>query len=231
MIKTKLTLRKLSLALAFVLVSGSSFLQAADTETKPEAELPNIDGTEHRFELAKQYHGQCIGADGEDFDQIQPYLRAFTDMEIMAETMADPVKFVQLMSVVNDPHTLHVMSQCATEPAMWDTWMKGMTDVNKMSRVMAKMMNPNMMFAWMSASMNPATYQPMMKMSSPEYYNKWMLAMQNPAFYQPVVSLGDPNWYAPRMQWMMNPQSMQPFFNMMNMRAFPGAQKAVITTE
>ena len=224
MIKIDTLLRNTVLVLA--LFATSTYLHAAGTESKAEAELHNIDGSEHRFELAKQYYGQCISADGEQFAQIQPYLRNFTDMEVMAETMADPVKFMQLMSVVNDPHTIHVMSKCASEPVMWDTWMKGMTDFNKMGRIMTRMMNPNMVFAWMTASMNPATYEPFAKMSNPAYYNKWMTAMMNPTFYQPMTSLADPNWYTPRMQWMMNPQSMQPITNMMNMSVLPQARKA-----
>ena len=159
------------------------------------SESIEVDSTEHKFELAKQYYGQCSNVDSSQFDNIQPQLNAFTDMEIMADTMADPVKFMQLMAVVNDPQTIHTMTKCATEPVMWDTWMRGMTDFNKMGRVMGRFMNPNIYFSWMTA-------------------------MANPVFYQPVTSLADPNWYTPRMNWMMNPQSMQPMFNMMNMGQF-----------
>ncbi len=217
MMKISILLRNASLALA--LLAGGSYLQAAETEMETEAEapLPTIDDSKHRFELAKQYYGQCANADTEQFELIRPYLSAFTDMEVMADTMADPVKFMQLMSVVNDPHTMHVMTKCASEPVMWDTWMKGMTDFNKMSRVMTRFMNPNIYFNWMMASMNPAIYQPFMKMSNPAYFNKWMTAMANPTFYQPMTQMADPGWYTPRIAWMMNPQSMQPFFNMMNM--------------
>ena len=173
--------------------------------------------TEHKFELAKQYYGECAATDSSQFDAIMPQLKAFTDMEVMAETMADPAKFMQLMAVVNDPRSIHVMTKCATEPVMWDTWMNGMTDFNKMSRAMGHFMNPNMVMSWMMAPMNPAMYQPMMQMADPAYYTRWMNAMANPAFYQPVTSLADPNWYTPRINWMMNPQSMQPMFDMMNM--------------
>ncbi len=172
-----------------------------------EEQVPPI-SSEHKFELAKQYHGQCSNDDGVAFEAIQPYLKAFTDMEIMAETMADPTKFMQLMSVVNDPRVIHVMTKCATEPVMWDTWMKGITDVNKMGRAMSYFMNPNMYMAWMMASMNPATYQPMFKMMDPNYYNRWMTAMMNPVFYSPITSLADPNWYTPRINWMMNMPNM-----------------------
>ncbi len=180
------------------------------------AEEP-ADASTHKFDLAKQYYGQCSNTDSAEFDGIRPQLNAFTDMEVMAQTMADPAKFMQLMTVVNDPRTIHVMTKCATEPVMWDTWMSGMTDFNKMSRAMGHFMNPNVMMSWMMAPMNPAMYQPMMQMANPEYYTRWMNALANPAFYQPVTSLADPAWYTPRINWMMNPQSMQPMFNMMNM--------------
>ncbi|MGI9317002.1 MAG: hypothetical protein ACR2QW_06695 [bacterium] len=172
---------------------------------------------EHKFELAKQYYGDCANVDEQQFQSILPQLKAFTDMEVMADTMADPAKFATLMTVVNDPHTIHVMSKCATEPVMWDTWMRGMTDFNKMTRVMMRFMNPNMYFSWMMAPMNPAMYQPFMQMGNPAYYNKWMTAMMNPVYYEPMTSLMNPNWYVPRINWMMNPQSMQPMFNMMGM--------------
>ncbi len=194
------------LALGLALAGSVSF--ASEEKT---------DASAHKFELAKQYYGQCTNTDSAEFDGIRPQLNAFTDMEVMAQTMADPMKFAQLMTVVNDPRTIHVMTKCATEPVMWDTWMSGMTDFNKMSRAMEHLMNPNVMMSWMMAPMNPAMYQPMMQMANPEYYTRWMNALANPAFYQPVTALADPAWYTPRMNWMMNPQSMQPMFNMMNM--------------
>ena len=197
------------LAVTVAVASSASF--AMDEKPRP---------SEHKFELAKQYYGQCTDTENSQFDAIKPYLRAFTDMEVMAGTMANPARFAQLMAVVNDPRTIHVMTKCATEPVMWDTWMSGMTDFNKMSRAMGHFMNPNMYLQWMMAPMNPAMYQPMMQMSDPNYYTRWMNAMMNPAFYQPITSLADPNWYNPRINWMMNPQSMQPMFNMMNMGAY-----------
>ncbi len=220
---------KLSRKVAFVLVvvAAGSYLHAAETDNgqKPTTDVPSIDGTQHRFDLAKQYYGQCQNADAEKFELIRPYLQAFTDMEVMADTIADPVKFMGLMAALNDPHTMHVMTKCASEPVMWDTWIKGMTDINKKSRVMTRFMNPNMYFNWMAASMNPATYQPFTKMSDPAYYNKWITALANPTFYQPMTQMADPNWYTPKIVWMTNPQSMQPFFNMMN-RGLPQARTA-----
>jgi uncharacterized membrane protein len=193
---------------------------SAGISLSTQANEQQADPAEHKFELAKQYYGDCANADGAQFEAIRPQLKAFTDMEVMAQHMADPAKFAQLMNVVNDPHTVHVMTKCATEPVMWDTWMRGMTDFNKMSRAMMRFMNPNMYMSWMMAPMNPAMYQPMMQMADPRYYNSWMTAIGNPVFYQPAMSLMDPNWYMPRFNWMMNPQSMQPMFNMMNMGGY-----------
>ncbi len=205
--------RRLTTAVAATLLSLGLAIGGSVSLANEEKE----NTTEHKFELAKQYYGECAATDSSQFDAIRPQLKAFTDMEVMAETMVDPTRFMQLMSVVNDPRTIHVMTKCATEPVMWDTWMNGMTDFNKMSRAMGHFMNPNMYMSWMMAPMNPAMYQPMMQMANPAYYTRWMNAMANPAFYQPVMSLADPNWYTPRLNWMTNPQSMQPMFNMMNM--------------
>jgi len=209
------------LALSLALAGSVSFA----------AEEP-ADAATHKFELAKQYYGQCTNTDSAEFDGIRPQLNAFTDMEVMAQTMADPTRFMQLMTVVNDPRTIHVMTKCATEPVMWDTWMSGMTDFNKMSRAMGHFMSPNVVMSWMMAPMNPAMYQPMMQMANPEYYTRWMSALANPAFYQPLTALADPAWYTPRMNWMMNPQSMQPMFNMMSMSNYfapvPAASNATV---
>ena len=206
-------LRKLlAAATATLMVLGYNAVSAVSIANQEQA-----NAAEHKFELAKQYYGECAATDASEFDTIRPQLKAFTDMEVMAETMADPTKFMQLMAVVNDPRTIHVMTKCATEPVMWDTWMNGMTDFNKMTRAMGHFMNPNMYLSWMMAPMNPAMYQPMMQMANPAYYTRWMNALANPVFYQPITSLADPGWYTPRINWMMNPQSMQPMFNMMNM--------------
>ena len=209
--------------LAVTVAAGARLSFASEQEANP---------TEHKFELAKQYYGECTATDSAEFDKIRPELKAFTDMEIMAQYMADPAKFARLMSVVNDPRTIHVMTKCATEPVMWNTWMSGMTDFNKMSRAMSYFMNPAMYMNWMMAPMNPAMYQPMFQMMDPNYYMRWTNAMMNPAFYSPITSMADPNWYTPRINWMMNPQSMQPMFNMMNMSSWyapvPAAGSAAV---
>ncbi len=179
---------------------------------------------EHKFEKAKQYYAECQGVTAEDFEKIREDLRAFTDAEVMAKTLADPLRTARLMQVVNDPRTLHVMMKCSTEPVMWDTWMRGMTDYNKMMRAAMVFMDPSMYMKWMMAPMNPAMYQPFMAFMNPAYYTQWMTAAMNPTFYSPMFSLFDPNWYTPRIQWMMDPKSYEPLFGAMTIPgvAIPG---------
>lgn len=218
-----MTIKRSAGLLAAMLLGLSAFTVQGLANEVPAAKAGEGEG-QHKFDLARQYYGQCSNTESVQFDAIQPYLKAFTDMEVMAATMADPMAFSQLMAVVNDPRTINVMMKCASEPVMWETWMTGMTDFNKMSRTMGHFMNPNMYANWMMAPMNPAMYQPMMQMMTPQYYSNWSNAMMNPAFYQPMMSMADPAWYTPRMNWMINPQSMQPMFNMMSMGfAQPGS--------
>ena len=213
--------RSISTVLATLLtVLGLSFASFA------EEQPPALDGRE--AELVTQYYGQCANTDDQQLNAIRAQLIAFLDMEIMAKHLADPAKFIRLMNLVNDPRTIHVMSTCATEPVVWEAWMRGATDFEKMGRTMAIFMNPGLYMNWMNASMQPASYQPMMKMVEPGYYNGWMTAMSNPSFYEPATTFTDPQWYTPRMNWMMNPRSYQSLFDVMGMgqflAMFPAAQ-------
>ena len=149
-----------------------------------------IDRMEHKFEQAIQHYAECPGVTGEDFERIRVDLRAFTDMEVMAKTFANPLRTARLMRVVNDPRTMHVMIKRSTGPVMWDTWMRGLTDYSKMMRAALRFVDPGLYKNWMMATMDPAIYQP-------------LFTFMNPAYY---TSLFKPNWYTPRVQWMVEPQ-------------------------
>ena len=186
------------------------------TETQvAESTAPTANATEHKFELAKEYYAQCRGVDENDFEKIRTSLKAFTDAEVMADTMADPAKFMKLMNTVNDPRTMHVMMKCSTEPVMWDTWMRGASDPDKMARAMGRFMNPGMYIAWMTAPMNPQVMAEMTAMADPNrYLTTWPTALSNPTFYQPFMAWTDPAWQQTRLEWMMNPASYQPMMDM-----------------
>lgn len=126
-----------------------------------ENEAPASPNVEHKFDLAKKYYGECAATEATEFETIRPYLKAFTDIDVMTDTLADPARMAQLMAIVSDPRTIHVMSKCATEPVMWDTWMRGVTDWQGMMRAMMKFTNPAIYMNWMMAPMNPSSFQPM----------------------------------------------------------------------
>ena len=206
----------MTLAVATVL-SVVAPLSSAQTQDARQQQM------EHKFKLAKKYYGECKHTDSEEFEAIRPYLKAFTDVEVMADMMADPAQAMKLMQIVGDPRTIHVMTKCATEPVMWDTWMRGLTDYNKMFRAMTRFMNPMMYFNWMMAPMNPQTYGAMLGMMSPQNMNRWFTASMNPSFYQPFFQpMMDPSWYTPRLNWMMDPRSYQPMYNMFMIPGMPG---------
>ena len=212
-----------ALALSALLATATGLVLAATeeaatpaTETQvAESTAPAANANEHKFELAKEYYAQCRGVDENDFEKIRTSLKAFTDAEVMADTMADPAKFMKLMNTVNDPRTMHVMMKCSTEPVMWDTWMRGASDPDKMARAMGRFMNPGMYIAWMTAPMNPQVMAEMTAMADPNrYLTTWPTALSNPTFYQPFMAWTDPAWQQTRLEWMMNPASYQPMMDM-----------------
>lgn len=206
-----------AIALTALLAAAGLVLAADQEATRGDAAdaAGSIAPVEHKFELAKQYYAQCRGVDASDFEKIRTSLKAFTDAEVMAATMADPAAFFHLMNVVNDPRTMHVMMKCSTEPVMWDTWMRGATDPDRLARAMGRLMNPGVVMAWMMAPMNPQVMTGMSAMADPNrYLVTWPQGLSNPTFYQPFVAWMDPAWQQPRLQWMMNPASYQPMVDL-----------------
>lgn len=190
---------------AIIVCAAAGSAMAEETGGKPG---------EHKFVKAAGYYGECKATSSEEFAKIKPQLKAFTDMEVMAETLSDPERFFKLVNVVNDPRTIHVMSKCATEPVMWDTWMRGTTDVAKMASAMTKLMNPAAMMKWMMAPANPKVWKLAASQFDAEKYNRWAVAAANPTFYSPVTSLFDPNWYDARIKWVANPKSYEPAYRL-----------------
>jgi hypothetical protein len=169
---------------------------------------------DHKFEKAAEYYGQCEGADVADFEQIQEDVKAFTDMEVMAATLNDPEKLFKLMDVVNDPHTIHVMVSCATEPVMWDTWMENATSLDKWVDASAALMNPEGMVKWMVAPVNGEVWKSAANHLNPDKYVKWGNSLINPTFYSPVTNMLDLEWYEPRIEWIASAESYAPMLGM-----------------
>ncbi|MBU2580086.1 MAG: hypothetical protein KJ622_00005 [Alphaproteobacteria bacterium] len=194
-----------------LLISAAAAL--AMTATAVIAQEQSTAG-EHKFEKAEAYYKECKAATSEEFAAIKDKIKAFTDAELMAETINDPEKLAALSLVVNDPHTIHVMANCATEPVMWETWMKNGTDYSKITSAMAKAMNPAGMMKWMMAPMNPALWTAAVGHMDAERYTKWATAAGNPTFYKPVTQMADPTWYETRAKWLSSSESYAPVTQM-----------------
>ena len=166
--------------------------------------------TEHKFELAADYYGECAGAESADFDDIRDQVKAFTDMEIMAATLNDPHKFFELLSVVNDPHSIHVMASCASEPVMWDTWMQNAFSLEKWGAASVAMMNPEGMVKWMMAPIDPQVWTSVLSHGDPDRYVKWGVAAVNPDFYSPVTNMLEVDWWGKRATWLTTAESYAP---------------------
>lgn len=214
-------------ALAVVSASTGTVLAQQGESATNEGSDTRAQQMEHKFELAKNYYGNCAHTEGAEFDEIRPYLKGFTDVEVLTEIMADPIKTARLMRIVSDPRTIHVMMKCSTEPVMWDTWMRGITDINKMFRASMVFMNPMTYVNWMMAPFRPEVYTSMFGMISPDNLTRWGTALINPTFYQPLyeplTSLG---WYTPRVNWIIDPASYEPLVNLLTLESAQEAPPA-----
>lgn len=188
-----------------VALIGASLLATGATATLAQ---------EDKMEKAAEYYAECANANKEEFADILPKLRAFTDMEVMAETINDPQKLAELSVAVNDPRAIHVMTSCSMEPVMWTTWLKNMTDYNKMAKAMGKAMDPKGTYKWMLAPVDPKIWKTMAKHLSIEKLEDWGTAAVNPTFYKPLTDLVDTRWYGPRIEWFTKSESYAPLLKL-----------------
>ncbi len=131
---------------------------------------------------------------------------AFMNAENMANTVADPAKFMQLVTLMSTPQTAQMMMNCSTDSEQWSQWTKNLSDPTFKMNAAAVFMNPQVYMNWMTAMMNPQTFMTSMNtFMNPALYMQWMTAMSNPAYYQPMYKMMDPSWQQQSAAWMMNP--------------------------
>lgn len=139
---------------------------------------------------------------------------AFINAEAMANTVADPAKFMQLVALMSNPQIVQATMNCSTESEQWNTWMKNLGDSTYKMNAAAVFMNPQVYMNWMTAMMNPQTFMTTMNsFMNPALYMQWMTAMSNPAYYQPMTKMMDPKWQQQSSAWMMAPESYTQMFN------------------
>ena len=143
-------------------------------------------------------------------------MKAYTDPAAMASAMADPAKFMQLMTLMSNTQTAQSMMECGMDSNQWSEIIANMSNPTNMMNAMAQFMNPQMYMNWMTASMNPATYQAAMNtFMNPALYMQWMTASMNPQFYAPMYKTMDTEWQQETTAWMMDPNSYQQMFGSM----------------
>jgi hypothetical protein len=139
---------------------------------------------------------------------------ALMNSENMANVIADPSKFMQLITLMSTPQAAQSMMNCSTESEQWSKWTKNMGDPSFKMNAAAVFMNPQVYTNWMSAMMNPQTMQTAMgTFMNPSLYMQWMTSMSNPAYYQPMTKMMNPAWQQESTAWMMNPASYQQMFS------------------
>ncbi len=139
---------------------------------------------------------------------------AFLNAENMANTVADPAKFMQLVTLMSNPQTVQKMTNCSTDTEQWNTWAKNLGDPTFKMNAAAVFMNPQVSMNWMNAMMNPQTFQTTMNtFMNPALYMQWMTAMSNPAYYQSMTKMMSPSWKQQTSAWMMDPANYQQMFN------------------
>ena len=113
---------------------------------------------------------------------------AMHDLQVKADTFADPEKFKQLLTVLRKPATTKAMMQCMLNPEQRDTVLAGIINPVNVSSAMLSMANPKTCADWTVASMRPDTYASFAGFMNPMSFMQWMSGMTNVAVYQPALS-------------------------------------------
>ena len=147
---------------------------------------------------------QNVAAAAEDC-KLKPY----TDPNVMAQTMADPAKFMQFVAIFNDPQVPFRAINTCLDQEQFNQIMANMTNPAALMSASAQFMNPQMYMNWMTTMMNPAFYTSAMNTyANPQLYMNFMAAFMNPAYY---TQFADPK-LAENATWMMDPASFQKMF-------------------
>ena len=140
---------------------------------------------------------------------------AFMNAENMAVAMADPAKFIELMTLMSKSETMQELMNCSMDTEQWSKWASNVPDPSYKMNAAAVFMNPQVYMNWMTAMMNPQYYQTAMKMfMNPQMYMSWMTAMSNPAYYQSMYKMMDPAWQQKTSAWVMDPSNYQAALDM-----------------
>lgn len=99
---------------------------------------------------------------------------ALYDPEVMANTLAEPDKFLQLLEIMSTPVTAMTVYECIANEEQRQTVIKTMSDPGKLAASMSTFMSPQMYMNWMTAMQNPETQQALTTYMNPEHFRQWM---------------------------------------------------------
>jgi hypothetical protein len=113
-------------------------------------------------EMLEQYMTQCNAP------------AALYDPEVMASTLAEPYKFLQLLEIMSAPATTMTVYECIANEEQRQTVIKTMSDPDKLAASMSTFMSPQMYMNWMTAMQNPETQQALTTYMNPGHIRQWM---------------------------------------------------------
>ena len=208
-----------TVAVTLSLAMSAAIAQAQETTAPADAQTPVADSQqqpkEHKFEKALQYYLEYNpDKTAEDFEKLRPWLKPFSDVELMADMMADPRTLMEWMNQISEPEAVYLMMKCSQEPVMWDTWMNGMTDTNKLFGAMGRVLvNPDAYVNWVVGWFDTDLYKSMAGMMDPRKLVRWGEHGMRSEFYSPMYAFLKPDYYPERSDWLFDPQSFQPMLN------------------
>ena len=124
------------------------------------------------FGESKDSAEQDVVASAEDC-KLKPY----TDPNVMAQTMADPAKFMQFLAIFNDPQVPYRAMNTCMDQEQFNQIIANMTNPAALMSASGQFMNPQMYMNWMTAMMNPAFYTSSMNTyMNPQLYMNFMAA-------------------------------------------------------
>ena len=114
---------------------------------------------------------------------------AFMNVENMAVAMADPAKFMELMTLMSQPETMQALMNCSMDSEQWSKWASNVPDPSYKMNAAAVFMNPQVYMNWMTAMSNPAYFQSMYKMMDPAWQQKTSAWIMDPSNYQAALDI------------------------------------------
>jgi hypothetical protein len=201
----------------FAALAFSSFVQAADTPTTPQAWAEKMTDPTRNAAAFK---------DPAAFAQFtNAMMNPATSLALMQQGM-DPNAYARLMSGMMNPAAMQNYMQFL-DPAISMKWLAAGMDPRFATGLLSQGLNPASYMNWLTLPTNPQLLGMGAQMLNPAMYGNMMTAPMNPAMLNAMMTPMNPNTY---MSWMgtgMNPATYGSWGNMMAMPGMPAQPMAL----